>query len=110
MKIGMIQGRLSKPREGFQECPKKWQREFYLMEQIGLNHIEWIVTKESFKDNPFFSEDLKKYPIHSVCADNLVDKKIDNIRYVKKNLDPICKSAVKILIKFMAEEIHNNFF
>ena len=27
MKIGIIQGRLSPPNEGFQECPEDWKRE-----------------------------------------------------------------------------------
>ena len=40
MKIGIIQGRLSRPVEGFQECPVDWRREFDLLPEIGLNHIE----------------------------------------------------------------------
>ena len=44
MKIGIIQGRLSEPNEGFQECPINWKREFDLLPKLDLNHIEWIVT------------------------------------------------------------------
>ena len=31
MNIGIIQGRLSSPEEGFQECPKNWEKEFELL-------------------------------------------------------------------------------
>ena len=73
MKIGIIQGRLSEPIEGFQECPKNWKKEFELLNKLKLNHIEWIVTKKSFDNNPIFTENLSNYPISSICADNLVD-------------------------------------
>ena len=95
MKVGIIQGRLSAPVEGFQECPKEWEREFNLLDELNLNHIEWIVTKESFKTNPIFSVDVSKYPISSICADNLVDERIFNEKYLDKNLRPLCEIAIK---------------
>lgn len=97
MKIGIIQGRLSPPVEGFQECPENWAREFELLKSLGLSHIDWIVTKHSFKNNPVFSEDLKGYPINSICADNLVDRTA--LRELKNGLIPICDIAVKNNIK-----------
>ena len=51
MKVGIIQGRLSTPTEGFQECPKNWKREFDLLDELSLSHIDWIVTKNSFNNN-----------------------------------------------------------
>jgi hypothetical protein len=63
MKVGIIQGRLSKPDNGFQECPVDWKKEFDLLETLNLNHIEWIVTKYLFKTNPIFSEDVTNFPI-----------------------------------------------
>jgi hypothetical protein len=42
MKIGIIQGRLSEPLNGFQECPENWKREFEILPDIGLSHIEWM--------------------------------------------------------------------
>ena len=51
MNIGVIQGRLSPPIEGFQECPVDWKREFDLLGRLGFTHIEWIVTKENFYTN-----------------------------------------------------------
>lgn len=95
MKIGIIQGRLSLPTEGFQECPINWGREFDLLPDLGLEHVEWIITKNSFNSNPFFYEDLSDYPISSVCADNLVDKRIHHVDFLQNNLDPICKAAIK---------------
>ena len=71
MKIGIIQGRLSPPVEGFQETPKNWQKEFEYLKQLNMNHIEWVVTKKSFSTNPIFFEDLTDYSISSVCADNI---------------------------------------
>ena len=95
MRVGIIQGRLSPPSEGFQECPKEWKREFDLLNNLNLNHIEWIVTKDSFETNPIFSEDVARFPISSICADNLVDQRIFNKKYLDQNLRPICDAAVK---------------
>jgi|ETNvirnome_6_100_1030635.scaffolds.fasta_scaffold01283_4 hexulose-6-phosphate isomerase len=101
MKLGIIQGRLSAPTEGFQECPRLWQREFFHLLSLELDHIEWIITKNSFNTNPFFSYDLSGYPIHAVCADNLVDERIDNLNFMEENLDPICKAAVANDVEFV---------
>ena len=40
MKLGLIQGRLSEPKEGFQDTPKNWKKEFEKLKEAGLNHIE----------------------------------------------------------------------
>jgi hypothetical protein len=90
MKIGIIQGRLSEPKEGFQECPVKWEKEFHLLPKLGLNHIEWIVTYDNFHNNPIFKRDISKYPISSVCADFMVSDKFCNPKYVFKHLEPLC--------------------
>ncbi len=95
MKIGIIQGRLSPPTEGFQECPVNWRREFDLLQDLGLNHIEWIITKDSFSSNPFFHEDVSDYSISSVCADNLVDERIHDLDFLQENLVPICNAAIE---------------
>jgi L-ribulose-5-phosphate 3-epimerase len=97
--IGIIQGRLSKPTEGFQECPVDWKREFTLLPVAGLTHIEWIVTHKSFYNNPFFDIDLTKYAISSVCADNLVDNRIADAQFLKDSLLPICDAALKNNVK-----------
>jgi L-ribulose-5-phosphate 3-epimerase len=99
VKIGIIQGRLSPPIEGFQECPTDWKREFTLLPVAGLTHVEWIITHKSFYDNPFFDNDLSKYAISSVCADNLVDSRITEAQFLKDNLIPICDAALKNNVK-----------
>ena len=99
MKTGIIQGRLSRPDEGFQDCPKNWKREFDLLGPLGLNHIEWIVTKESFGDNPVFTEDVSGYPVHSICADNMVDKRFVERNYFINNMTPICHAATRNNVK-----------
>ena len=52
MNLGIMQGRLSPPDEGFQECPSGWRREFNLLFTLGLGHVEWVVTKKSLDSNP----------------------------------------------------------
>ena len=99
MKIGVMQGRLSPPAEGFQECPVNWRREFDVLADLGLSHIDWVVTKNSFATNPFFFERLSKYSINAVCADNLVDRDILDEEYFKRNMVPICRSAIRNRIK-----------
>jgi sugar phosphate isomerase/epimerase len=97
MRLGILQGRLSPPIGGFQEFPVYWKKEFELLDGLGLNHIEWIVTKQSFDTNPLFSEDLSNYPISSICVDNLIDPGtiayIYNVSFLRKNLKPICDAA-----------------
>jgi len=95
--IGIIQGRLSPPIEGFQECPKDWQREFDLLDELNLSHIDWVVTKNSFNNNPIFFEDLSGCLINSICADNLVDECI--FGELESNLAPICNAAIKNNVK-----------
>ena len=101
MRVGVIQGRLSPPSEGFQECPVNWKREFDLLPGLGLSHVEWIITKKSFIDNPFFSCDLRGYPIHTVCADNLVDERIDDETFMQVSLNPICKAAARSNVEYI---------
>lgn len=99
MNLGVVQGRLSRPIEGFQECPVKWQDEFDNLESAGLNHIEWIVTKKSFNDNPIFKYDLSKFPISSICADHVVDDQIANENFLIHSLEPVCNAARRSGIK-----------
>ena len=90
MRIGIVQGRLSPPDEGFQECPSNWEREFNLLGALDLNHIEWIVTKETFDFNPIHTVDLRRYPISSVCADFIIDENFLDVKYLENYFRPIC--------------------
>ncbi len=101
MDIGLVQGRLSPPIRGFQECPKDWKREFVLLRQIGLTHIEWVVTAKSFSDNPIFFGNHRKKPINSICADNVVSTLITDEGFLNHNLSPICSASRKNNINFV---------
>jgi len=101
MKLGLIQGRLSKPIEGYQDTPVDWRSEFDRMKIIGLTHMEWVVTSRSFSNNPIFFENVTSYPIYSICADNLVSSLIDNKNFLQHNLYPICEAALKNNIEYV---------
>lgn len=98
MRLGVIQGRLSAPVGGhIQEFPDGWRKEFDSLENCGLTHIEWLITKGSAKTNPAFDESvsLSSLPISSICADTLVDARIIDKDYVEEHLIPICESAIR---------------
>ena len=96
MKIGIIQGRLSEPKEGFQECPVNWQREFNLLSSCGLTHVEWIITEENYWNNPIFdATDVNKDLVSSICADFLVGTIFHNKRKFDSYLSPVCEVALK---------------
>tara|TARA_R100001440_G_scaffold41771_1_gene61499 strand:+ start:1921 stop:2700 length:780 start_codon:yes stop_codon:yes gene_type:complete len=96
-KLGIIQGRLSQPLNGFQECPVEWEKEFNLLEKLGLDHIEWIVTAKSLKNNPLTTQDLRPYKnrISSICLDNMVNKYFFENSFLENNLKPFCELALK---------------
>ena len=54
-KIGIMQGRLSKPVDGkIQSFPRDhWKDEFYLGKQIGFELIEWVLDKAFITSTPF---------------------------------------------------------
>ena len=96
MKLGILQGRLSPPNGGFQEFPNNWRNEFVHMETLGLNHIDWLVTKKCDENtNPLFSQDLSSLKIGSICTDNLIDTRIANSTFLFSELHKICDSAIK---------------
>ncbi|MAL09029.1 MAG: hypothetical protein CMF74_05110 [Maricaulis sp.] len=104
MNLGIMQGRLSEPVDGhMQEFPTNWQNEFKLLQDCGLNHIEWLITKGSATTNPAFDSNicLKQYPISSFCADTLVDTRIVDKNYLNQNLRPICESAIRNNVKII---------
>jgi hypothetical protein len=74
MKLGILQGRLLPPVDNkIQEFPTNWEDEFQLIDSIGLNHIEFIITNKSF--NQFKNISLEKYKknISGICCDHIID-------------------------------------
>ena len=100
-KLGVFQSRLSPPvNSHIQEFPfDNWEKEFDLLNKLNLSHIEWLITKNSFENNPLFKEVLTNYPISSLCCDHLIDDCIIFNWFLEKYLNPICKSAIKNNIK-----------
>jgi hexulose-6-phosphate isomerase len=95
---GIIQGRLLPPVDGhIQEFPKdNWREEFDRLDELGLTHIEWIITKKSFEEG-VLDLDIREYAdrISSICCDNLIHKDIRDNRFLAEQLRPICDFAVK---------------
>jgi len=101
MKLGIIQGRLLPPVNGkIQEFPKiDWEKEFIFLKDLDLNHIEFIVTKDSLRN--FLELEIEKYSnfISGVCCDNLIDPNFHSMEFLKKNLIPICNKSLESGIK-----------
>jgi hypothetical protein len=97
MKLGIIQGRLSTPTNNhIQEFPfHNWKNEFELLKELGLNHIEWIITKNSYQNNPLFLENLNDLPISSVCCDHIIDNNIHNFNFLKNELYDVCEYSIR---------------
>jgi hypothetical protein len=108
MKLGIIQGRLSEPKEGFQECPSSWSREFDLLPKLGLSHIEWVITYNNFYNNPIFHTNLKGYPISSVCADFMVNDRFCNSTYLDEYLNIFCDAIECHNIKYITIPLLEN--
>lgn len=83
MLLGIIQGRLSKPLASIQEFPQHWQREFSLVRQLKLSHIEWILTNTS----PICTlSPAQKKIVSSICVDTLINKKFNSHEWVKNTI------------------------
>jgi L-ribulose-5-phosphate 3-epimerase len=79
--IGIMQGRLSPPRDGrIQSFPAEaWEEEFPRAREAGLDCIEWIYEKETEERNPLATDDgiagirrcarVSSVGVFSVCAD-----------------------------------------
>lgn len=90
----MIQGRLSPPIEGFQECPRDWQEEFETLQKIGLDHIEWVITENKYDANPVLHECLQGFPISSICADFLIAENFFSDVVIAQRLSRVCEVAL----------------
>ena len=115
--LGIIQGRLTPPESGNQDefhTGDNWKSEFEKIKKLEnitlfdlsykinhISHIEWVVTKNSFKDNPIFKESLKKYPVSFINAYNMMDKSFYKKEFMESNLKPILEVAKKNGIKYV---------
>ena len=101
MKLGVIQGRLSKPvMNHIQQFPENWELEFALLDELGLTHIEWLITAKSFEQVLTINIDDKyAEKITSIGCDNLTNENISSKTFLDEQLEPICQFAVKNNIK-----------
>ncbi len=89
MNIGLMQGRLIKPKHSLiQEFPQDdWIEELELASSIGINLIEWVVDERSIDSNPIYydhpkvSEALNKHAIRleSISDDYFMQGKREEI-------------------------------
>lgn len=101
MKLGILQGRLSPPINfHIQNFPEDWEREFELIDQLGLDFIEWLVNTKSFNEGKL-NIDCKKYSdkITSISCDNLTNENIVEADFLEEQLKPVCYFALRNNIK-----------
>tara|TARA_Y100000593_G_scaffold92165_1_gene182911 strand:- start:2620 stop:3399 length:780 start_codon:yes stop_codon:yes gene_type:complete len=95
MKFGIMQGRLSEPVDyHYQEFPIHcWEREFERAKELSFCGLEWLITKNYYKNNPLFADlsILHNYPITSICMDNLVDHNICDEKFLNEKLVEFCE-------------------
>jgi L-ribulose-5-phosphate 3-epimerase len=99
IKVGIMQGRLSKPINGkIQSFPKDtWREEFHLAKKIGFDLIEWVLD-DDLTSNPIMDKEkfieIKKIKeetdvnINSICCDFFMNNSISKVsrNFKKKNL------------------------
>ena len=102
-----MQGRLSPPHDGkIQSFPKEsWEREFFLANDLGLSHIEWVFDVASCHDNPLLTDEgLEKIfslqqttqvKVIAICADYFRDFPIIRIdpSTLNERIDLLCRLA-----------------
>ena len=59
--VDVIDGFPSRKISNWGQSNSQFKKIIEDLDKLQLNHIEWIITKDSFKDNPIFTEDLSDY-------------------------------------------------
>lgn len=84
-RIGIMQGRLSKPAtDKIQAFPfNNWENEFKIASEIGFACIEWVIDSKGIDSNPLFLDSKRstiknlingfKITIPAICHDQLMD-------------------------------------
>ncbi len=107
-RIGIMQGRLSKPINGkIQSFPANtWEKEFHIANEIGYQLIEWVLD-DNIKENPIVNKNLFKkvknikkttgIEINSICCDYFMTNSLSkhSESYKEKNLE---------ILNFLIEE------
>lgn len=97
MNLGIMQGRLSPPQNNkIQEFPDNWLKEFGKISILGLKHIEWIITYDSFSKHTY-KTDFQGLKINSLCLDIIVE----NFIHLRNYLQTGCVIAKEYNIPFI---------
>ncbi len=117
-KLGMMQGRLSPPKNNLiQHYPtENWEKEFSLCKSLGLQCIEWIFEYPDYELNALFTDsgiekiknlsNLNNIEVTSVVADYFMVKRlfnepksdlINNIDMLKKLIKQCYKAGIPII-------------
>lgn len=114
--IGIIQGRLAEPRDGKIQCfPRgRWEGEFAIAKEIGLDAIGWIFEDDRWEENPLWTADgrpkIKKrmdetgVRIEYLCADYFMEHpfiRVSHAEYehTREMLKEVMKRAADVRIK-----------
>jgi len=126
LRIGIMQGRLSKPLDGkIQSFPvNSWENEFYVAKEIGFKLIEWVLD-DNIKDNPIVNKEhfskismIKKktgIDINSICCDYFITNSLsrnsksfkeENLRILNFLIEESCPfNDIKIIdLPLLGEE------
>ncbi len=68
--FGIMQGRLTPSKgRGIQFFPfDRWEKEFEIGKEIGLDEIEWIMDYDRYQDNPFWTDEGSEI-VKSISSD-----------------------------------------
>ena len=89
--FGIMQGRLLPPVEGkIQEFPPDWEREIGFIQNLGIKHLDWLITSTSLEKNPIFLM-RKNSSVGSICMDNVMDDNFYLPDFFYKNLFSPCQ-------------------
>ena len=122
LKLGFLQGRLTKQKKKIQQFPKKnWKSEFKLARSLNLNLIEWTIDHYGFFQNPlmntkyhkFIKEICRKYriKINSITADFFMEKPFwrqkNQTHYLKK-IEELVEKCGSLKIKYIVLPLVDN--
>ena len=122
LKLGFLQGRLTKQKKKIQQFPKKnWKSEFKLAKSLNLNLMEWTIDHYGFFQNPLMNikhhrvikKICKKYKIkiNSITADFFMEKpfwKQKNQSYYLKKIEELIEKCGSLKVKYIVLPLVDN--
>ena len=122
LKLGFLQGRLTKQNKKIQQFPKKnWKFEFKLAKSLNLNLMEWTIDHYGFFQNPLINTKnhktikkiCKKYKIkiNSITADFFMEKpfwKQKNQSHYLEKINELIEKCGALNIKYIVLPLVDN--